>query len=661
MKALAQVAGKAKAWLATLREDQGGNVVVFFAFSIVPMLTAIGVGIDIANMYMTRSKLQAALDSGALAGAQAYFSRNHENENQRYTTTKDTAFSYMKANVPELSKNGFMPTIDLKLLGDNELEFVAAVSIDTSFTKFLGYDKFDLEVLSTVAAGEARVTEIVLALDNTSSMFWGGGRFVLMREAAKDFASKMFNQAPDPTLLKISVVPWASTVNIKSERPATPSTQSIASTTVDAAGSRLTPAAPFNSRLSYVKHHDSGASFFSTSQVNAIYKPVDWRGCVRAADDEREVNGAGKIKDTFSDAPPATMRWPISYLDYRDDTISGYNKKSNCRRVPRAHTHGGGGGGGGGNTGTQAFLPQFDFVDDPLNAMSFVAGDELAHAATRQVCDTEWVPLPGGRVARCTSREDNGKTNAYWPEDEPCSTNGQSVNGTKRACVSDPNEFAYFAGGGKACAWEKENKIFPWNDHKPIFGPNLNCPTAMLPLSSNRRQVMRKLDHMYPVPGGTHAEVGLMWALRALSPLTAWNNFWGATAEQAPLAFNSETGRKVVILLTDGENRAAEDYEGYWGCSRNSRPGGVGKCWRADSIKKLSDDVHDDLMIDTCTTMKTTYGIELYTIAVDINSADSISLLAQCASSADHAFNITGAELGDTFEELAQTNLRIIK
>lgn len=655
-------------WMKRLAKDERGNVVVFFAFSIIPMLTAMGIAIDVTSMYMTRSKLQGALDAGALAGAQAYFSSSLADEVARTAATKTMAENYMLANVPELAKDGFVPTINLTVLGDNQLQFTADVAVKTSFTKFLGYDEFNVDVLSVVSAGQAQVTEIVLALDNTSSMFWGGGRFVLMRDAAKDFTTKMFNQAADPTLLKISVVPWAATVNIKSERAAAPSSTPITLSSMDAAGSGLVPVAPFNSRLTYVKHPDTGAPFFSNAQINTLFAPVEWRGCIRAADNERRVSSSGVIQDTLTDGPPAIMRWPASYLDYRFDT-AGRSKKSNCRREPRPHTHGNNNnnddddddGGPTGPGGTQASIDGAQFASDLQKTMAFVSGDKTAHNATREVCDWEWVPVNGGGVPWCDSWGDNGINNAYWPTDQPCSNNGNVANKTKKACVSDPNEFAYFANGGDACDWEDEDDIFPWDEHKPIYGPNLNCPTAMLPLSSNRRQVIRKLDHMYPVPGGTHADIGLMWALRALSPRTSWNTFWGATTEQAPMAFNSESGRKIVILLTDGENVEASDYEGYWGCSRKNRPGGVGNCWEPGSAKDMPDDVLDDLMLHNCTVMKDTYGIELYTIAVDINSPDSIGLLRDCASSPEHAFNITGAQLSNTFEELAQTNLRIIK
>ncbi|MEM6834869.1 MAG: TadE/TadG family type IV pilus assembly protein [Pseudomonadota bacterium] len=651
----------------TLRHDKTGNVSVFFAFAIIPMLGAIGLGFDFTHAYMTRSQLQGALDSGALAGAQTYFLRSHDSEALRGKAAEDIALKYMTANIPDIINAGYTPTITANVVGDNLLEYTASVEIDTSFARFFGFDSLSINVDATVTAGEARITEIVLALDNTSSMF-DQARFVLMREAAKDFATKMFNQNADPTFLKISVVPWSTTVNIKSEHPTTPSSTSIALSTLPAAGSRLNPIAPPDSRLTYVKHPDTGQPFFSTSDVNTLFKPVEWRGCIRAADNEREINNSGKIKTPLTDAPPAQMRWPVNALDYRND-MAGYTEKSNCVKVPRNHNHGGGGGGssgggggssggGGGGSGTQAFLDTDPFSTDALDSLGFEAGDELAHALYRNQCDKEWIPLG---VPRCTSNGDSGRSNAYWPEDAACSTNGKTVNGTKKACVSDPNEFAYFASGKDACDWEPKSDILPWDAHKPIYGPNLNCPTAMLPLSSNRRQVIRKLDHMYPVPGGTHADVGLMWALRALSPRNDWASFWGLTSAQAPLAYNSEQGRKVVILLTDGDNVEASDYEGYWGCDRNSRPGGVGKCWRPSSIKKLSDDIHDDMMLDACTQIKDTYGIELYTIAVDINNADQISLLQSCATSADYAFNIKAAELAKTFDELAQTNLRIVR
>ena len=79
---------------------------------------------------------------------------------------------------------------------------------------------------------------------------------------------------------------------------------------------------------------------------------------------------------------------------------------------------------------------------------------------------------------------------------------------------------------------------------------------------------MEKLDHMYPVPGGTQMDVGMMWGLRAMSDNSDWVNFWGYNpVDYEPAGFASPTTRKIMIVLTDGENTAPYHYEGYYGCA----------------------------------------------------------------------------------------------
>ena len=69
----------------------------------------------------------------------------------------------------------------------------------------------------------------------------------------------------------------------------------------------------------------------------------------------------------------------------------------------------------------------------------------------------------------------------------------------------------------------------------------------------------------------------------------------------------------------------------------------------------------DALTLDACTQMKDTYGLRLFTIAVDINDASATSLLKSCASSDADFYNITQAEMDDTFGQILTQIIHIRK
>ena len=263
--------------------------------------------------------------------------------------------------------------------------------------------------------------------------------------------------------------------------------------------------------------------------------------------------------------------------------------------------------------------------------------------AIRQVSGTYFK----GFVYNCTQVDTQdglpGARNAYIPESDDCTTISTSrKTDTIKACVSDPNEFDYFASGEDACKWQED--ILPWDQLRPVSGPQFNCPTAMLGLSESPKQVTEKLAHMYPVPGGTQMDVGLMWGLRAMSPRTQWVDFFGYQTGKEPLPFNDPTNRKVMILLTDGENRAPFHYEGYYGCFEDTDRWSAGPCQTSDDTPDLKRKGLDALMLDACDAIRDDYGVDLYTIAVDVTDTLAISNHEDCADNPDNAFNVSASE-----------------
>jgi Flp pilus assembly protein TadG len=202
-----------------------------------------------------------------------------------------------------------------------------------------------------------------------------------------------------------------------------------------------------------------------------------------------------------------------------------------------------------------------------------------------------------------------------------------------------------------------------WQAHalEPGAGnnPNAQCTAPMLGLSASREQVKRTLDRMRP-DGNTYQDVGLMWGMRMLSPRNDWSNFFGHTGKNKPKAYDPTKTRKVLILLTDGENVVGANRELYYGCAQAGRGGPAGPCWSSPDITPLNDASLDALLLDTCSAARRD-GIELFTIAVDVNDATAINLLDRCAGgpNSPNFENIRGEDIESVLLTIAKQSVRL--
>jgi hypothetical protein len=175
----------------------------------------------------------------------------------------------------------------------------------------------------------------------------------------------------------------------------------------------------------------------------------------------------------------------------------------------------------------------------------------------------------------------------------------------------------------------------------------------LLGLSASRTQVINTLDRLSPAPGGTHADVGLRWGLRALSPRTEWVSFF---QHRPPVQYGTEAVKKVMVLMTDGANEQAINFPGYWGCQESGQPG----CNGAPDRSTL-----DMRMQNWCSAIREKYKIELYTVAINVSDTEAINKLRTCAGDRNRAFAVDAADLAATFEKIAyeassgSPNLRI--
>lgn len=165
---------------------------------------------------------------------------------------------------------------------------------------------------------------------------------------------------------------------------------------------------------------------------------------------------------------------------------------------------------------------------------------------------------------------------------------------------------------------------------------NVTCSTPVVSLTSDEGTVTDALDGL-TASGETYVPAGLTWAWRVLSPDAPYTggSAYGAKKDGIPV-------RKILVLMTDGNNTRSPTYP--------SHDGG-------DQM------ISDALTNELCGNVKET-GIEVFTVAFEVDDDDTRTMLKTCATSTKHFFNANSAEeLRTAFVNIAKdaTPLRLVK
>ncbi len=172
--------------------------------------------------------------------------------------------------------------------------------------------------------------------------------------------------------------------------------------------------------------------------------------------------------------------------------------------------------------------------------------------------------------------------------------------------------------------------------------PEYLCPKAsVLPMTSDMTDLKNRIGEM-EARGNTYGSTGMVWGYRMISP--------GFPFQEAEPYTN--TGyRKVVVMMTDGNNIRHSTYSAYGRTSESS----------VDTNGEI-----DDRLRDTCANMDLQDNITIYTITFEASSggiSDSTKQLYEdCAvNGGRHEHVTTSDELISVFRDIAQelSNLRI--
>jgi hypothetical protein len=179
--------------------------------------------------------------------------------------------------------------------------------------------------------------------------------------------------------------------------------------------------------------------------------------------------------------------------------------------------------------------------------------------------------------------------------------------------------------------------------------PNLSCPQPIMPLNTNRTNLLNhvsSLDAVCGGSGGTFGNVGMAWGIRVLSPDAPFT-------QGAP--YTNEYWRKAIVMMTDGDNTFFTGSAAYGGYNKVDGTQTAG----------MSASVINTRMTEACNLAKQK-GIIVYTITFPATggsiSTATQNLYRSCASDAGKYYNApSSADLINAFEKISRelANLHI--
>lgn len=195
---------------------------------------------------------------------------------------------------------------------------------------------------------------------------------------------------------------------------------------------------------------------------------------------------------------------------------------------------------------------------------------------------------------------------------------------------------AYNSSGSNCLDWD-----YDYGERTVYRAPEYRCPKAsILPMTENMTALKDRINEM-EANGWTFGNLGMVWGWRMLSPEAPFTE---------GVEWDNPSWRKVIVMMTDGDNVRSSPYGGYGNNNNHS---------------VYSSNDLDDRLEDVCQNMNDQDRVTVYTITFDVNGGiDSTTeaLYAECAGNGGfHSHVTTSEDLIEVFREIAQelSNLHI--
>jgi Flp pilus assembly protein TadG len=196
--------------LARFLKDPTASVLPMLALAALPVFGAVGAAVDYSRVNATRTAFQAAIDSTALM-----LSKEAPTLDPAQVGPKANAYFNALFVRPEAYNVSITQTFTSPQQGSFSLTLSGSGTVDTTFARVIGYSSINFDASTTVVWG-IRKLNLTLVLDNTGSMA-SNNKMTELKAAAHNLLTTLKNAAKEPGDILVSIVPFATDVNVGTE------------------------------------------------------------------------------------------------------------------------------------------------------------------------------------------------------------------------------------------------------------------------------------------------------------------------------------------------------------------------------------------------------------------------------------------------------------
>lgn len=214
-------------FLSRLRRDQKGNALAMVAASVIPLVGAIGGGVDLTRAYMAEARLAQACDAAALAGRKVMTKDDTDSGGSVIDNSiaDQEIQKFLDYNFPEGKFDTGEITRTAQVDEDGELTITLATTISTQLLRIAGIQSMDINAECSARRSGVNV-DVVLVVDVTGSMAWDvdknsgsdNERMIALQGASKgflDILKELQDQLSSSGLrVRVGIVPYSQGVNV---------------------------------------------------------------------------------------------------------------------------------------------------------------------------------------------------------------------------------------------------------------------------------------------------------------------------------------------------------------------------------------------------------------------------------------------------------------
>ncbi|MEG3159237.1 TadE/TadG family type IV pilus assembly protein [Sphingomonas sp. LB2R24] len=655
---------KANTVLGRLRRDIRGNTLAIMAAALIPLCAIAGSAIDMARLYVVKSRMQQACDAGVLAGRK--FMTDSESKTLEKTAADQAGIFFannLRAGWIGTSNVNFVPvkTTENRVAGTATvvvpmtiMKAFMAPDVTLSVTCEARYDVADTDVLFvldttgsmaclpsdseatcsayvntqvnnnaiTSYSRPARVPADAASgydgLDQTNGYAGtvgyavpekSGSRIAALRKAVVDFYSTMDSNIQATTHVRYGFVTYSSSVNTGAAVQAKSMGYMIGSP-----GARTTW--DYQSRK-VTADRKEGIPIITTNTTSQ-------KLCPTAAN------------PTVTRTPSATPSQPFTY---NPSTLRATVATQYWDTVFKVCT-----------TSTQTVSAVWTYQSYPWDVTNYVAGNSVADPTEINGASSAWLGCIEERVTTAKAMtfdtdnlpadldpdlvpsNDDTRWRPLWPDVEYQRFSSTNVFTTNTINVND--------NGGNANLWEKMNSPTKQKGGWVACGKPVQRLTTM-----TKAQVQAYVSAAdFVALGGTYHDVGMIWGTRMMSTSGIFAD------DNAPWPGRGATN-KVIIFLTDGDMSPSPYGYGLYGMEYYD-----GRVTGGDLGTDRQKAYHNARLLAECAKAQN-MQIDVWTVSI---APSATAEMTKCATTADQAlFTTSGEDLSAAFIRIAKQVARL--